>query len=155
MNNIEMAKDYIIQAEERIRNARSSLKRGLYPYVVRQSQEAIELALKASLRLIGIEPPKVHDVGPILKQHRNKFPEWFQKIIPEFARISRKLRREREPSMYDDEESGMPPSALYDEKDAKEALKNAKQVLKGGGKTFIRICFKQWKYNRYYLNVSN
>jgi HEPN domain-containing protein len=39
------------------------------------------------------------------------------------ARISRKLRREREPSMYGDEESRISPSELYGEKEAKDALK--------------------------------
>lgn len=129
MNNVEMAKDYIIQAEERIYHAKEALKKGAHPYVIRQSQEAVELALKASLRLVGIEPPKIHDVGPILKQHKSKYPQWFQQIIPELARISRRLRREREPSMYGDEESGVPPSALYDEKDAKDALKKAKYIV--------------------------
>jgi HEPN domain-containing protein len=31
--------------------------------------------------------------------------------------------------MYGDEESGAPPSALYDEKDAKNALKDARYIL--------------------------
>jgi HEPN domain-containing protein len=136
LNNIEIARDYIVQAEERIYHARNALKKGSYAYVIRQSQEASELALKASLRLIGIEPPKIHDVGPILKQYKHKYPQWFQQIIPELARISRKLRREREPSMYGDEESGVPPSALYDEKDAKNALKDARYILNSVKKLF-------------------
>jgi HEPN domain-containing protein len=86
--------------------------------------------------LIGIEPPKIHDVGAILKHHKHKYPQWFQQIIPRLARISRKLRREREPSMYGDEESGIPPSALYGEKEAKNALKNASYVLNNVKKLF-------------------
>lgn len=68
MDNISMARSYIRQAEERIRHAREALERESYPYVVRQCQEAVELLLKASLRLVGIEPPKWHDVGPVLKR---------------------------------------------------------------------------------------
>jgi HEPN domain-containing protein len=136
LNNITIAKDYIVQAEERIYHAKNAMKRGSYAYVVRQSQEATELALKASLRLIGIEFPKIHDVGAILKQHKHKYPQWFQEIIPRLAKISRKLRREREPSMYGDEESGIPPSALYGEKEAKDALKNASYVLNNVKKLF-------------------
>jgi len=113
LNNVNIAKDYIVQAEERIYHAKNALKRGSYAYVVRQSQEATELALKASLRLIGIEPSKIHDVGAILKQYKHKYPHQFQQIILRLARISRKLRREREPSMYCDEESGILPSELY------------------------------------------
>jgi len=42
--------------------------------------------------------------------------------------VSRKLRREREPSMYGDEESGTPPDELYYEEDAEEALSQADYV---------------------------
>jgi HEPN domain-containing protein len=100
-----MAEAYIRQAMERLKHAREALRRGNYPYVVRQSQEAVELALKASLRLVGVEPPRWHDVGPVLRREAERFPEWFRDEIPRLARISRRLRREREPSMYGDEES--------------------------------------------------
>ncbi|MEZ0289811.1 MAG: HEPN domain-containing protein [Sulfolobales archaeon] len=123
-----MARSYIRQAEERIRHAREALERESYPYVVRQCQEAVELLLKASLRLVGIEPPKWHDVGPVLKREKTRFPEWFQQEINTLARISRRLRREREPSMYGDEESGTPPDMLYDRLDAEEALRDAEYV---------------------------
>ena len=56
MNNVSMAKSYLRQAGERIRHADEALKGGNYPYVM--SQEAVELSLKAALRLVGIEPPK-------------------------------------------------------------------------------------------------
>jgi len=58
-----------------------------------------------------------------------RFPQWFQELIPKLARISRRLRREREPSMYGDEESGTPPEELYDGEDAKEALSWALEVF--------------------------
>ncbi len=56
MKNTAMAETYIRQAVEGLKHAREALRRGNYPYVVRQSQEAVELALKASLRLVGVEP---------------------------------------------------------------------------------------------------
>jgi HEPN domain-containing protein len=98
-----MAEAYIRQAMERLKHAREALRRENYPYVVRESQEAVELALKASLRLVGVEPPRWHDVGPVLRREAGRFPEWFRDEIPRLARTSRKLRREREPSMYGDE----------------------------------------------------
>lgn len=128
MNSIAMAQSYLRQAEERIKHAREALEGGNYPYVVRQCQEAVELLLKASLRLVGVEVPKWHDVGPVLRREAHRFPEWFQAEIPILARISRKLRREREISMYGDEESGIPPDELYDRVDAEEALGYALQV---------------------------
>jgi len=128
MNNFEMARAYVRQAEERLYHAEESLERRNYPYVVRQCQEAVELLLKAALRLVGLEAPKWHDVGPVLRREAAGFPGWFQREIGELARISRKLRREREPSMYGDEESGTPPDELYYREDAEEALEQAKRV---------------------------
>ncbi|MEM1842674.1 MAG: HEPN domain-containing protein, partial [Ignisphaera sp.] len=65
MNSIAMAQPYLRQAEERIKHAKEALEGGNYPYVVRQCREAVELLLKASLRLVGVEVPKWHDVGPV------------------------------------------------------------------------------------------
>jgi len=109
LNNYDLAKSYIRQAS--------------YPYTVRQCQEAVELLLKAALRYVGVEPPKLHDVGPLLRKERDRFPAWFQEEIDEFAYYSRVLRREREPAMYGDEETGTPPEELYSKFDAESAMK--------------------------------
>lgn len=129
MNNIELAKSNLRQARERLIHAAEALERGNYPYVVRQSQEAVELALKAALRIVGIEPPKWHDVGPILKRERTRFPTWFQETIDELASISRALRKEREMAMYGDEEAGISPEELYTRTDAEHALNNATKTV--------------------------
>ena len=123
-----MALSYVRQAEERLHHAEEAVERGSYPYVIRQCQEAVELMLKAALRLVGVEPPRWHDVGPVLRRESQRFPDWFRGDIPTMARYSRRLRREREPSMYGDEETGLPPEALYDREDAEEALEMAKYV---------------------------
>jgi len=99
-----------IQALERLRHAEEALNNGNYPNVVRQSQETAEL-LKAALRLVGAEPPKWRDVGPTLSVERGRFPEWSQREAPSMAN-SRILRREREPAMYGDEETGTPTSCM-------------------------------------------
>ena len=129
MNNMELAKSNLRQAKERVVYAREALKRGNYPYVVRQCQEAVELALKAALRIVGLEPPKWHDVGPVLRRERNRFPQWFQDLIDELASISRSLRKERELAMYGDEEAGIPPEELYTRRDAEQALSSAVKVV--------------------------
>jgi len=46
--------------------------------VVRRSQEVVELALKASLLWAQIEVPRIHDVGPLLKQFADRYPEPFR-----------------------------------------------------------------------------
>jgi HEPN domain-containing protein len=55
-----MARSYLRQAEERVTHATDALARENYAYVIRP--------LKAALRLVGIEPPKFHDVGPLLRE---------------------------------------------------------------------------------------
>jgi len=130
LNNLKMAKAYLREAIRRIKTAEHALEEGGYAYCIRQSQEAVELALKGSLRLVGIEPPKWHDVGPILLRERDRFPEWFKQKLEEMASISRWLRREREPSMYGDEETGLPPNELYTRNYAEKALKESKWVVK-------------------------
>lgn len=139
MNNLELAKSNIKQAEERLKHAKEALVGGNFPYVVRQSQEAVELALKASLRLVGVEPPKWHDVGPVLKREREKFPNWFQEKVDELASISRSLRKERELAMYGDEEAGVSHEELYIRFDAEYALKLAEMVLFNANKLTSEI----------------
>ena len=129
MDNVRMAKSYLRQAQERLKHAKQALSDGNYAYVIRQSQEAVELALKASLRIVGIEPPKFHDVGPILRRNSSSFPEWFRKKIDKMASISRILRRERESSMYGEEELALPPDELYTFEDAKTAVDSCTFIL--------------------------
>ena len=66
---------------------------------------------------------------PALKANRGKFPSWFRGQIGRLALISRLLRHEREPSMYGDEESGIPPDHLYGFEDARWAFGEANYVM--------------------------
>lgn len=79
------------------------------------------------LRFVGIEPPKVHDVGNLLLEYSERFPEEIRSLIPELARISMRLRKERELSFYGDVD--FIPTEEYSEEDAKEALNDAKFVV--------------------------
>ncbi len=129
MNNIVLARSNIKQAIDRLMYAEEVLHRGNYPFVVRLCQEAVELSLKAALRLVGIEPPKWHDVGPVLKRERDKFPEEFRRCIDKLASISRSLRKERELAMYGDEVAGVAPEELYTRDDAVEYFEKARFVV--------------------------
>jgi len=124
-----MAKAYVEEALRRIKTAEKALDDEGYAYCIRQCQEAVELSLKAALRFVGIEPPKWHDVGPILVENRNRFPGWFQEEIEEIASTSRWLRREREPSMYGDEETSLPPQKLYTRNYAQKAFAESRKIL--------------------------
>jgi HEPN domain-containing protein len=129
LNSKEMAESYLMEGEIRLKTARSALEDGHFAYAVRQSQESVEMALKGALRYVGIEPPKWHDVGIILRKEVQKFPEWFTENLDRLTLISRELRREREPSMYGDSDLNLPPQELYTEFDAQEAIKKADFVM--------------------------
>ena len=120
-----LARDYLKRAEARLVIAEEAFKRGYYPEAVRYSQECVELSLKACLRMVGIEYPKVHDVGGVLEAESARFPEWFREQIERLAEISRDLAEKRSPSMYGIETAGKSPGELFREKEAEEALRNA------------------------------
>lgn len=120
-----MALSYLHGARSRLNSAKSAFNGKDFPYVVRQSQECVELCLKSALRFVGIEPPKWHDVGFIFEKEADRFPQWFKSEIEKLMFISRKLRRERETSMYGDEELNLTPDELYHEYDARVFLEDA------------------------------
>jgi HEPN domain-containing protein len=91
--------------------------------VVREAQELVELALKAMLREVGVDPPKWHDVGSILVEQARLFPEATRLLLPELARISKWLRKERELSFYGDID--FIPTEEYSEGDAGRAITDA------------------------------
>jgi len=72
-------------------------KKGAFSDVIRESQEIVELSLKGMLRFVGVEPPKIHDVGSLLLEHKNKFPEEISKQLKRLADISKRLRKESPP----------------------------------------------------------
>ncbi|MCD6312192.1 MAG: HEPN domain-containing protein [Thaumarchaeota archaeon] len=123
-----LAKDYLRGARARLIAAEDATKRGDYPETVRYSQECVELSLKACLRMAGVEYPKVHDVGGVLKAESSRFPSWFRKHVERLAEISRDLAEKRAPSMYGIEAAGKTPGELFGQEDAEEALEAAKYV---------------------------
>jgi len=129
MKSDESTKRMISRAHIIIEEAEYLQGRQAWNMVVRRSQEVVELALKAALLWAQIEVPRIHDVGPLLKQYADRYPEPFRRHIPHLASISRMLRAEREISFYGDEQSGIPPESLYIPEDAKEALSKAHEVL--------------------------
>ena len=57
---------------------------------MRLSQECFEPSLKAVLKAVGIEYPKIHDVSDVLVDIKDRFPEWFRAEL-EFLRESSKI----------------------------------------------------------------
>ncbi len=126
MKNEELAKDYIHRCQGRIK-AIGTLYEGKYwADVVRESQEVVELALKAVLRISGVEPPRIHDVSDVLEKNRAALPPHFRKNLKIVMKISRSLRKDREFAFYGSED--LTPSDFYKRDDAEEAYGWAKQI---------------------------
>jgi len=123
----DLARSYITKAGKRVRVLEVLFEDGAYSDVVREAQELVELALKGMLRLVGVDPPKWHDVGPILKEQIELFPRWLHPEVPRLAEISRWLRKEREFAFYGDID--FIPTEEYTRKDAERAMQDAAFVL--------------------------
>lgn len=134
MKNIEVAKSLLNQSIRRLETAERELDGGSLAYSIRSSQEAVELALKAALRLLAIEYPKRHDVGAVLVKFRDRFPQWFP--IDKLAIISRKLSEKREPAMYGDELSMTPADLIFQKSEAEESLAMARETYDAVNKLF-------------------
>ncbi len=100
---------------------------GGYSDVVREAQELVELALKGMLRAVGIEPPKFHDVGGLLVEHRAKFVPAVAERLDRAAEVSKRLRRERELAFYGDID--FVPTEEYSAADAARAYDEAAWIV--------------------------
>jgi hypothetical protein len=127
VTNESLAQSYLKKASDRLDVLDLLLGKGAYSDVVREAQELVELALKGMLRSIGIEPPKLHDVGSLLLEHRERFPETVQTQLADLASISKRLRKERELAFYGDLD--FIPTEEYSYEDAHEARQEAQRVL--------------------------
>ncbi|MCD6413692.1 MAG: HEPN domain-containing protein [Elusimicrobia bacterium] len=125
----QLGASYIKKASSRFEILEVLFEKGDYSDVVRETQEMVELALKGILRLVGIEPPKIHDVGEMLLEHSDKFKDIAGKSdLKKAAKISKMLRRERELAFYGDID--FIPTEEYTAKDARSFIKDGEFVLK-------------------------
>lgn len=127
MTNIDLARSYIRKVEARLKALDLLHREEDFSDVVREAQETVELALKAMLRAVGIDPPKFHDVGGLILDHRDRFPVDLVKDLDQVAAISKRLRKERELAFYGDID--FIPTEEYSAKEAKQALDDAKWVV--------------------------
>lgn len=128
MTNTSLAQSYLVKAQKRLRALAVLLEEEAYSDVVREAQEVVELALKAMLRQVGIEPPKWHDVGPLLLEHADRFPSEVHQRLQELSKISAWLRKEREFSLYGDVD--FIPTERYHREDADRAIKDAELTVR-------------------------
>ncbi len=127
MTSEDLAKSYYEKASARIRILKVLLEEEDYSDVVREAQEIVELALKGMLRAAGVEPPKLHDVGHLIIEYKDRFPKEVSVNAERLADISKWLRKEREFSFYGDID--LIPTEEYSREDALRAQKDAQFVV--------------------------
>ncbi len=127
MTSVTLARSYFEKARKRLRALRTLFEDEAYSDVVREAQELVELALKGALRFVGVEPPKRHDVGQLLLQHRDRLPAEVAAAAERLAAISHRLRKEREFAFYGDED--FIPTEEYTRDEAAAALEDARFVV--------------------------
>lgn len=127
MTNVSLAEAYLVKAQKRLKILGVLLAEAAYSDVVREAQEIVELALKGMLRQVGIEPPKWHDVGEMLREFRGRYPPPVAERIERLAQISSWLRKEREFAFYGDID--FIPTERYTRADATRAIEDATFVV--------------------------
>ena len=115
------------RARIRLRFLEEFLKEKDYADVIRVSQEVIELAQKAILLRIGINPPKWHEVIDIILENREKLPQDIFLRLVELRRDSKWLRSQREIAFYGDVD--FIPTKEYTPNDAQRAISVAKEFV--------------------------
>lgn len=125
MRLVKIALAFLRQAQARLEDAKDALREKNYPYAVRLSQECVELSLKAVLRAVGIEYPKIHDVSDVFLDVKPRFPVWFQSKIDFMSESSKILVKKREPSLYGGEEAFLSPNEVINRTDAQDSVRRA------------------------------
>lgn len=143
MTSEAMARDLLGRAGRCLREARAAHDEGDHALCVRSSQEAIELAIKGLLRLVGIEFPREHDVSDVLVSSQGRFPEAWREVLPELARRMREITPKLGPAMYGLDAQGIPASEAFDQEDARAALADADFVY-----SRCTAFFEDWKTRR-------
>jgi HEPN domain-containing protein len=127
MLNPDLARDYIHRAAVRLRALDVLYDAESWADVVRESQEVVELALRALLRAHGIDPPRVHDVSDVLVAERGRLPAELAPDLDALVDASRQLRRDRELAFYGAED--LTPSGFYSQDDGERARASARRVV--------------------------
>jgi HEPN domain-containing protein len=115
------------RAEVRVRTLDVFFDAESWADVVRESQEVVELTLKALLRAAGIDPPRVHDVSVVLLAEHARLPAALAPEIDALADSSRQLRRDLELAFYGAED--LTPSDFYTRQDAEQARSRAGRTV--------------------------
>ncbi|MFQ6067288.1 MAG: HEPN domain-containing protein [bacterium] len=132
MNNFQRGEKLLSQAESISRELTNVFERNLPNLVVRRAQEIVEISLKALFKMMGIEYPKVYDVGSLLEEViKKRGIKTEGKILEKLKEVSSYLARDRAPSFYFEKD--------YTLEQARCAKEDALGVLNFGKKITQRI----------------
>jgi HEPN domain-containing protein len=131
-SNRELGKRLISEAE---RILKSELKPAMenrdWNLAVRRSQEVVELSLKGALKVIGMDFPKVHDVGMVFsngaKEKGVSLPE---DVLTRVQEVSKWLAEARAPAFYVERN--------YSKEDASKAKRDATFILRSVKGTILK-----------------
>jgi HEPN domain-containing protein len=127
VTNPHLARDYLERSRKRLRAIETLLEEDAFADVVRESQEVVELLLKATLRSFGIAVPFSHDLSEAFAENEARLPEAAQSSVGRWCEISKSLRKDRELAFYGSED--VTPSKFYGREDALAAKGMAEEVL--------------------------
>lgn len=123
MTNIDSGWKLIDEARRIFqRDLKLALQEKDFNLAVRRAQEVVELSTKGALSILGVDYPKVHDVGPILfKYATSKQCPIDKEKLERISNTSLWLASVRNMSFYGEGE--------YSAKDARKAFEEAEFVL--------------------------
>lgn len=131
-----LAVDYLRRARLRVRAVEALIAAGDFADAVRESQESVELAVKALLKLKRLSYPRAHDVARLLRDPAVAGPLLTPDELGRVELASKTLRRDRELAFYGDED--VVPLEYYERSDADAALASLREVLGIVGRAFER-----------------
>lgn len=129
MTSDQGARAFLGDAALILEEGRESIASGSWHRAVRKAQESAELAVKAVFRFAGLEHPKSHVLGRLVRKDLRRLGVLADDAIETLADYSDSLSLDREPAFYGTHD-GIPASELFDEEDANDALRKAEWILK-------------------------
>jgi HEPN domain-containing protein len=139
MRSDELAKNYINSTKGCLEEAELAWQRRDYPRVVRRSQEALELGIKAILRLFAIEYPKHHDISDSIPFIIEKIPKEEKDLIDKARPLIEELAKKRGLAMYGLEREGILPDRLFNKDYAEKIFNQVKEIVQSCNRIFNRF----------------
>mgnify|MGYP000244577948 CR=1 FL=1 len=121
MDNYEVTGSTVGRAERCMREAEQAFKEGDWNLTIRRVQEGVELMMKAILRFVGVEVPKMHDVADIVIKKLEEKGVEVGEDKERVKEISHVLSKMRAPAFYGE--------VVYGEEEAKRVMQEGKWVM--------------------------